>query len=253
MSLALTITGAGAPVLFIHGCPTSADVLAPLAQVVARTHRAIQVALPGYGASPPLPAPWTMADLHATIEAAVISAEGTRPLAVVGFSGGAYHALALATRAVLPIDRVVCLAGLMALSPADREGFKGFAGAVRQGIDLHGIAGERFLSPAFRAAHPEAVRAVTEWIDATSPANLANELDAFVVAPDLDARVAALGVPILARVGTLDLAAPPAKSEANVAVAKRGTLEVVPGAGHALMYEDLEATAASIVRALARA
>ena len=59
-------------------------------------------------------------------------------------------------------------------------------------------------------------------------------------------------MPVLARVGALDVAAGPAASEAIVAAARGGTLEVVPGAGHALMYEDLEGTTASVVRALAR-
>src|ERR1700722_7938863 len=201
VSIALTTYGRGDPVLFIHGCPTSPDVLAPIAKVVGETHRVIQIALPGYGASPPLATPWTMDDLHAAIEAAVAPEQGARPLAIVGFSGGGYHALALAARAVLKVQRVVCLAGLMALDPADREGFKAFAGALRKGVDLHGIAPDRFLSPAFKVANPDAVRAVTAWLDATPPANLANELDTFGGAPDLGAAVAALDIPILARVG----------------------------------------------------
>ncbi|MGO8992647.1 MAG: alpha/beta fold hydrolase [Polyangiaceae bacterium] len=250
MSLALRICGTGDPVLFIHGCPTSADVLAPIAHVAARTHRAIQIALPGYGTSPPLTAPWAIADLHAAIEAAVAPELASRPLAIVGFSGGVYHALALASRGILNVRQVISLAGLMALTPADREGFKGFAAALRQGVDLRDIAADRFLSPAFKATHSDAVRAVAAWLDAISPANLANELDAFAVAPDLDVEVAALDIPILARVGALDVAAPPGKSEAIVAAAKRGTLAIVPGAGHALMYEDFHATTASIVSAL---
>jgi len=89
MPLDFSSSGSGDPVLFIHGCPTPPDVLAPIAEVVARTHRAIQIALPGYGASPALPGAWTLADLHAAVEATVAPLLGGRPLAVVGFSGGA--------------------------------------------------------------------------------------------------------------------------------------------------------------------
>jgi pimeloyl-ACP methyl ester carboxylesterase len=250
MSLVCTIDGTGDPVLFLHGCPTSPDVLAPIAQAVAQTHRAIQIALPGYGASAPLAAPFTVADIHAAIEATVAPLLQGRKLTLVGFSGGGYHALALAARGQLATGRVICLAGLMSQTPAGRDGFRQFAAALRQGVDLHGVAPDRFLSPAFKATHPEAARAVTAWLDATPPVNLASELDAFAAAPDLDDAVAALDVPIFARVGALDVAVGSAESERIVAAAKAGTLEVVPGAGHALVFEDLDGTTASVLRSL---
>jgi len=237
MSLVCTIDGTGDPVLFLHGCPTSPDVLAPIAQAVAQTHRAIQIALPGYGASAPLAAPFTVADIHAAIEATVAPLLQGRKLTLVGFSGGGYHALALAARGQLATGRVICLAGLMSQTPAGRDGFRQFAAALRQGVDLHGVAPDRFLSPAFKATHPEAARAVTAWLDATPPV-------------DLDDAVAALDVPIFARVGALDVAVGSAESERIVAAAKAGTLEVVPGAGHALVFEDLDGTTASVLRSL---
>ena len=45
---------------------------------------------------------------------------------------------------------------------------------------------------------------------------------------------------VLARVGELDQATPPPKSEAIVKACKNARLEVVPGAGHALVLEDLD-------------
>jgi len=140
----------------------------------------------------------------------------------------------------------------MSLAPAERDGFKQFAAALRQGVDLHGIAADRFLSPAFKATHPEAVRAVTSWLDASPPASLAAELEAFAAAPDLEAAVAALTIPVVARTGELDVACPPPKARAIVGAARKGALEIVPGAGHALMFEDLAGTTASVVRALAQ-
>lgn len=67
---------------------------------------------------------------------------------------------------------------------------------------------------------------------------------------DLRPRLAELDVPILARVGTADLATPPALSEEIVEHAARGHLELVEGVGHALIHEDLEGTVASTRRAL---
>ncbi len=249
--LACTVTGTGDPVLFLHGGPTAADVLAPIAEAVAQTHTAIQIALPGYGASAALTAPFTVADIHAAIEATVAPLFPDRKLTLIGFSGGGYHALALAARGKLATERIVCLAGVMSLNQAVRDGFRQFAAALRQGVDLHGLMPDRFLSPAFKAMHPEAARAVTAWLDAASPAHLANELDAMAAAPDLDDAVSALEVPILARVGALDAAVGPAESERIVAAARAGTLEIVPGVGHALMFEDLPGTTAAVLRCLA--
>jgi len=131
MSLAYTSVGTGDPVLFLHGCPTFPDVLASIAQASVATHTVIQIALPGYGASAPLAGVFTVADIHAAIEATVVPLVGDRPVALVGFSSGAYHAMALAARGKLAPRRVISLGGLMTLTPATRDGFKQFAAALR--------------------------------------------------------------------------------------------------------------------------
>ena len=128
--------------------------------------------------------------------------------------------------------------------------FRQFAVALRAGADLHPVAGPRFLSAGFAATHPEAVKQVEAWLDCVSPAVLANELDAFAAAPDLRAALASLTIPVVARVGALDVAMPPAKSEDIVRAVPNGRLEVVPGVGHALTLEDLDGTIASVRRAL---
>ena len=117
---------------------------------------------------------------------------------LVGFSGGSYHALALAGDDRVRAAGVVTVGGLLDLTGEERGQFRAFAGAVLAGTDLRAIAGPRFLSDAFRAAHPEAVAKVEAWLGATSGENLAAELRAFAECPDLTPRVAALDVPALA-------------------------------------------------------
>lgn len=240
--------GDGAPVVFLHGCPTTVDVLDDVAGAVATKRRSLVVSLPGYGRSPALAPPWTVAALHDAI-AAAIDAAGARGAWLVGFSGGAYHALAIASDARVRAAGVVTLGGMLGFSD-QRAQMRDFAAAVAAGADLHHVAGPRFLSERYRDAHPEAVRKVEAWLDATSPENLAAELRAFADAPDLTERVAALDVPIVARVGELDVAAPPAGSEAIVRAAKRGALQIARGCGHALMIEDAEATSAAVLAAV---
>jgi 3-oxoadipate enol-lactonase len=241
-------SGAGAPVVFLHGCPTPHDLFDDLARHVATRHRALVVSLPGYGASPALPASWTLEALHDALARAIDdAAAGERPW-LVGFSGGAYHALAIAAQ--VRAAGVFSLAGLLDLTDEERAGQRSFADAVAAGVDLRPLAGPRFLSDAYRAAHPESAGRVARWLDATSSENLAAELRVITTMPDLTPRVAALDVPVIARVGTLDVVTPPAKSEAIVRTARHGTLQLVDGSGHALPYEDARGTADAVLAAV---
>jgi len=250
-TLFLRRTGQGRPVVFLGGCPTPWDVLAPFAAAISSTHEAIEVALPGYGASPQLPGRYTLDAARAAVETALLEA-GVRECAVVGFSGGAYRALSLALGGRVSVTGVFSLSGFAALTAEESESFHQFASALRAGQDLRALAAPRFLSAAFAAAHPEAVRAVEDWLTAAPGEVIAGELDAFADAPDLTPALASLRVPVIARVGSADAATPLPHSEAIVTACPDARLEGVAGAGHALVYEDVEGTIASLRRLLAR-
>lgn len=238
-------------VVFLHGTPTTSDVMAKVAERVSPGARTVLVASPGYGGTPALAPGFRVSDVHDAL-AAMLAEQGVERPWIVGFSGGGYHALALALRPALGVRGVTVLAGIASLDDADRAGFRGFADALLGGADLRDIAGPRFLSETFRTSHPERVRDVEAWLDATTRENLAAELRAFAEAPDLLPSLAALTIPVVARVGSEDLACPLAKSEAIVKACPRARLEVVHGKGHALPYEDEEGTAESIVAAACR-
>jgi pimeloyl-ACP methyl ester carboxylesterase len=248
--LRLNVGGTGPGVVFLHGCPSTPDCLSPIARALASAHTTIEVALPGYGASPPAQAPYDFDAVSDLIERTLVAA-GHRKLSLVGYSGGAYRAFLLACRGVLDVERVVSLAGLLTLTKEEREGFQGFAAALRAGQDLHSVMAPRFVAPAYLAAHPEAARVVEGWLDAIAPGALADELEGFARCADLTERVGALRIPVAARVGALDLAVPVAKSEAIRAAVPHAVLDVVPGVAHALIVEDLAGTTAFVERALA--
>ncbi len=245
------IFGGGGPVVFFHGCPTTPDVLDDLARAAAAAgRRAVVFSMPGYGASPALAGSWTLPELHDALASEIARVAGPGAW-LVGFSSGAYHALALAGDA--RVAGVFALAGVHGIAGAEEAAqFRALADAVERGDDLRPVAGLRFLSETFRAAHPEAVAKVERWGEATSRANLAAELRAYASAPSLLEPIAALEVPVFARVGSEDVAAPPDCSEAIARAAKRGSLEIVPGAGHALPYEDPLGTASAMVAATTR-
>jgi 3-oxoadipate enol-lactonase len=241
--------GAGTPVLFLHGCPTPPSLLLPLAQGVADRCRALVPALPGYGGTPALPRPYALARLYEALEGELMR-RGIEELAVVGFSSGGYHALSLAVRGRVRVHTVVSLAGFCSLSQQDRDGARQLVAALRAGVDLDEASVRRFLSPSFAASHPQAVDEVKRWRHATAPDQLAAELDALVDSDDLRPRLPAISARVLCRVGDADLACPVAASEEIVRSVRGGRLEVVPGAGHSLVHEDLAGTVASLRRAL---
>jgi pimeloyl-ACP methyl ester carboxylesterase len=242
-------SGAGSPVLLLHGSPSAPAMFEPLARVLEPDHRVVVGALPGYSGAAPL-APYTLEALHGGIERALLHASD-EPWTLIGFSAGSYHVLSLALRARVRVRALVTLGALPGFSQQLKTELAGLAPAIRAGALPPETFAPRQLSAAFLAAHPEARDAVTTWLAEATLDVLADELAAIVEGPELVPQLAELDVPLLARVGELDVATPVAWSEAVVAASPRGTLEIVPGAGHALLVEDAEATCASIRRFLA--
>lgn len=235
-------------VLLLHGCPTTPSHMEPLARALAAEHTVLNAHLPGYGNSPVPPAPISWDEASELLEAALI-ARGVEEVAAVGFSGGAYRAFLLAARKRVRVSAVVSLGGFMELDPAERQGFRDLAGLVRSGIDLRPLLPARLLGPVTK---PEWIEEVGSWGVATTAANLADELDGAVSFADLTEACRAMSIPVVARVGEHDLAAPVVHSQRIADAVQGAVLEVVPGVGHSLLLEDFEGTLASIRRALAR-
>jgi pimeloyl-ACP methyl ester carboxylesterase len=239
--------GAGDPVVFLHGAPTGHDLFDAFADRVGCFARAVLVSMPGYGESPALHGPWTLADQQAAIEEALV-ANGVTEASFVGFCSGAYHAFAIACRGRVRARAIISLAGFLDFSPEERGGMRQLAGLIAQGVDLREIAVARWLSEGART--PENLAAVEEWTRGAPIAVQAAEIRAFAECEDISARVAKLDVPVVARVGKLDAACPLSKSEAIARTARHARLETVEGVGHALTLEDAPSTIASIESAL---
>ena len=63
--------GRGAPVVFLHGAPTTPAYLRPLAERLSRGFRTLLVHLPGYGDRPAL-RPYRMDQAHTRVEESLI-------------------------------------------------------------------------------------------------------------------------------------------------------------------------------------
>jgi len=241
--------GQGAPVVLLHGVPADPAELRPLARRLGQKRRVLLMHLPGYGQTPAPRGPWALSDQHGWIERE-LSRRGIAEAALVGVSAGAYGALALALRGRIRATQVITLGGFAGLAEPECAGLRGFAEALRAGVDLGEVLVARFLAPEFARARPELARTVQSYLDAAPRAHIAAELEALAASADLRPELHSLDVPVLARVGELDLAAPPAQSEQIVAWARHAELEIVPGAGHLLLLEDEAQTLAAVERAL---
>jgi 3-oxoadipate enol-lactonase len=234
-------TGKGPAVLLLHGCPATTRGFAPIAERLSRSKRVVVPELPGYGASPPLDGLYSLARVEERLEAELL-ARGIREVEVVGHSAGAYRAFALALSGRVRVHRIVSLSGIAGYGDDVRAAFRHFATMVRDGVDLRPGWRARMTGPRFDEADPSDVADVMAWTTAAPTAVLAAELDAFAEAPDLRPRLRDLAIPILARVGDADQAAPVPFSREIVDHAANATLQIVQGCGHAIFYEDREGT-----------
>lgn len=216
------------------------------------THRVLSPVLPGYLGTPPV------ADVSFDTVARALLGELrqrdiTRVAAIVGFSSGAYRALDLVLRHGLQADRIVGLAPLAWMDDATCETLRGAAAALRAdptGDSVRGILPPRFLSEQWRASHPDDDVRVSSWLDLVDAATLAAELDAQTAAPDLRPLLPTLASELHVRVGSHDVACPPAWSETIAELAPRAQLSVVLGVGHALFVENEPATSRWVVETI---
>ncbi len=121
---------------------------------------------------------------------------------------------------------------------------------MRSGKNLAGLPTSLFLSPVFAASHPDACARVETWISATTPDNLARELEAVANASPVLPALASFEGRVVARTGALDQAAPPAHAEAIARACPNAVLQIVPGCGHALLEEDRQETLRACIAAV---
>jgi len=246
-------TGSGDAVLLLHGSPSAPTDFLPLVERISQTRRVLLPDMPGYGATPFEPG-LSLERSVELIDAELVS-RGIDEVAVVGFSLGAWRALLLALDGNTRVRAIVSLAGHAGFEDEGRASMRFFADLARGVPSLRHPAveprmPERMLSRAHAEAHPEHVAAVLAWLDWPTPEALAAEMDAAANASPAYDKLGGLNIPLLARVGTLDVAAPPEISRRIVENVKGARLELVEGKGHALLLEDTEATVESIANFL---
>ena len=239
------------PVLLLHGQFIGASLFDPLVERLARARRVLVADLPGHGRTP-LPPALSVEGIRLALEAELLRL-GVASVAAVGFSIGAYHALALALAGRVRVTRLALLGPLAGGDPETLAPFAGFARMARAGEPLDELFATVAIPPARAAADPGYVARIRAAVAAAPPATLAAEFDAIAALPDLRPRLGEIRAPTLVRVGAEDRNTPPAAAAQIAAAIPGARLEVVPGTGHLLFHEDGPGTLASLERFLVEA
>ncbi len=254
-------TGAGEPLVLLHGFTGCAANWRPLLPRLAERHRVIAIDLPGHGNSgaPGSVARYKMPRVAADLIELLTRHDAT-PAHWLGYSMGGRLALYMAVRqssVVRSLTLVSATAGLA--NAAKRQARRAADEALAARIERDGVASfvaewERNLLFAGLAGLPEEARATLhEQRLSNSPLGLANSLRGMGAGaqPSLWSRLAAMTAPALLIAGQRDTKFV-ALNEGLAVSIPNATLRLIPDAGHVVQMEQPEAFLAAVTDFLER-
>ena len=232
--------------VLLPGLACDAELLAPQAQALADAGHAVHTSLVHFHGLT-LPA---MAER--------LLAECPGPLVLVGASMGgmvALHAAMQATPAGAAMHAALAhsaleqpprVRGIALLGSTARADTPELIALRRQACSLFaaGRTDEVLRANALLAFHPVAARdpglvaRYLAMVRRAGPEALIRQNEAVMARPDLRPRLGALAGPLLALVGEADRLTPPEHAREIAAAVPQGRLEIVPGAGHLLSWEQ---------------
>lgn len=216
--------------MLLPGLACDAELLAPQARALADAGHAVHTSLAHFQGLT-LPA---MAER--------LLAECPGPLVLVGASMGGM----LALHAALAEPAEGRIRGLALLGSTARADTPALMALRREACSLFaaGRMDEVLRANALLAFHPVAARdpglvaRYLAMVRRAGPEALIRQNEAVMARTDLRPRLGALACPLLALVGEADRLTPPEHAQEIVAAVPQGRLEIVPGAGHLLSWEQ---------------
>ncbi|HKF73926.1 MAG TPA: alpha/beta fold hydrolase [Stellaceae bacterium] len=243
-------TGAGAPLLLIHGVGLDLEIWEPLVPLLQRRRRLIRYDMRGHGASAKPPGPYRLDNFVDQLDRLAAALELDR-FDLAGFSMGGLVAEAFAARFPERVRRLALLHTVHDRNAAERTAVAQRLAQVEAG-DLEGSiesAIARWLNTDFRKSHPEAVAAIERRMRSNDRAAYLASYRVFATA---DAEV--LGVldhvrcPTLVLTGEHDTGSTPAMAKALAARLRAATLAILPGLRHLALLEEPEQVAVPLDR-----
>lgn len=234
-AVALNHTIAGpedAPVLLLGGSlGTNLAMWEPQVSVLSRSHRVIAFDQRGHGSSPAPPAPYSIADLGADV-VALLDHLGVGRASYVGLSIGGMAGIWLGAHAPDRLERLVLMCTSAHAPPASR--WHARVSDVRAAGTTAVIADavvERWFTPAWAQAHPDAIAAHKAMIVATDPEGYCGCCEA-IAAMDLRDALPRVSVPTLVIGGIEDQALPPEHQRLIAEAVPGARLELIADAAH---------------------
>lgn len=221
-----------APVLLLGGSlGTNLSMWAPQVSELSRHFRVVAFDQRGHGASPAPPGPYAIADLGTDV-VALMDHLGVERASYAGLSIGGMAGIWLGANVPERLERLVLICTSAYAPPESR--WMERADAVRAAATTAVIADavvERWFTPGWAAAHPDAVAAHRAMIVATDPEGYAGCCEA-IAAMDLRGALPLVAVPTLVIGGVEDEALPPEHQRLIAQAIPGARLELVEDAAH---------------------
>ncbi len=247
------VSGAGAPVILIHGVGADLEMWEPVAARLAPTHRVVRYDMLGHGASAKPPGPYRLDDFVGQLEG-FADGIGIDRFTLVGFSMGGLVAQGFALAQRGRIDRLVLLNTVFDRSAAERAAIAARVREIAEGGYAASIAPalERWFTPAFRTRRPDVVAAMRRRMESNDSAAYAAAYDVFATADrDLAPAIGRIAAPTIVVTGAEDQRSTPSMARAMAERLPRAHLHIVPGQRHMTPLEVPDVVAAVISDAMA--
>ena len=231
---AYTDTGAGRPIVLIHGYPFNRSLWSDQIPALSNTHRIIAPDLRGFGESEASQGPSTMNQLAADVAALMDHLE-IPSATIAGLSMGGYVALAFYKQFASRV-RALVLADTRA--QADTEEAKQTRAQQAEKALSEGMAGiadamlPKLLTPETVSKRPEIVKRIRDMMLKTKPEGAAAALRGMAERDDQTELLPKITVPTLILVGAEDAITPVADSEKMHHAIAGSSLVVLDHAGH---------------------
>jgi pimeloyl-ACP methyl ester carboxylesterase len=258
--LAVDETGAGEPLVLIHGLATTREIWSLVVPALARQRRVITLDVPGFGTSPPAGARFELDQVAERILDGLGSRGIEGPFDLAGHSLGAGIAVTLAA------TRPDLVRGLILVAPAGLHPRRRLPASVLAPAVTPMFAIRRRLAPltdfalgrqvllAMAVADASSVSPTQArmMVEASSHATRIADAFATIAATDLRPRLDEIKAPLGLIWGERDVTIPVRGARHVRAARPDALLEVIPGAGHVPMVEKPDAFARSLQRLLQR-
>ncbi len=249
--LHVTETGAGPPLVLLHGFPLDSRIWREQIAALSDQFRVIAPDLRGFGQSKSNDA-FTMESLADDVHA-LLGDLGALPCVLGGLSMGGYVALAYVKK--YPTD----LLGLALIdTKAEGDTAEGKAGREKM-IELVRAQGTKavaeqmmpkMLAPDAEQSRPQVKRELDQIMNAQTPLTIEHALAAMRDRPDFVTDLPSIATPTLVLVGEHDAITPPAGAEKMSKAIAKSTYVVIRGAGHMSPMEQPQQVTDALRRVL---